>query len=304
MKILITGLAGFLGRNVAALFFERGWDVVGCGRGSISSSEHARLGVSEWREGSISEELLQEIWNDPDVVIHCAGSGSVSQSLEAPYSDFCDTTLGTAVVLDFLRRKNSKAVFIYPSSPAVNGLCLKQPISITDPVKPISPYGYHKLSAELLCESYRRNFNLNTFVVRLFSVYGQGLKKQILWDACEKISNGDGGFWGTGLETRDFIHVRDVVELFYSIGINSRSDSPRILNCGSGLAYEVNHVVSEIKYYIGSGVQINFNGQVRAGDPIHYRADNQESLAFGWLPKISLADGLKEYVSWYQGIVR
>ncbi|TDA81588.1 SDR family oxidoreductase, partial [Halomonas marinisediminis] len=74
---------------------------------------------------------------------------------------------------------------------------------------PMSPYGFSKLSAELLAQEYSQCFGVNSISVRPFSLYGPGLKKQLLWDACNKFSKGIGEFFGTGEEVRDWLHVED-----------------------------------------------------------------------------------------------
>ena len=115
-----------------------------------------------------------------------------------------------------MRVYNPKAQLIYPSSPAVQGEHTNTPIKEDYVGKPASPYGYHKKIVEDLCQSYSEKYSLKISVVRLFSVYGNGLKKQLLWDAYNKIrySSKEVEFWGTGEETRDFIHIEDVLIFF------------------------------------------------------------------------------------------
>src|SRR6202012_4896575 len=109
---------------------------------------------------------------------------------------------------------------IVASSAAVYGAQHAGPIAEQDALVPMSPYGQHKLMMEQLCRSYAMTFGIRSTVVRLFSVYGASLRKQLLWDVCSRLHRGERSLMlgGTGREIRDWIHVRDVVRLLNRIG--------------------------------------------------------------------------------------
>ena len=106
------------------------------------------------------------------------------------------------------------------------------PIAESTPINPISPYGVHKQIAEELIRSYAHHFSLSVAIVRFFSLYGPGLRKQLLWDACTKIEKGDFDFYGTGHEVRDWLHVQDAARLLLTLPSHASSDAV-IVNGGN-----------------------------------------------------------------------
>ena len=169
-KVVVTGAFGFLGRNTAIRFKQNGYDVYGCGHGSWEIAEYAEWGIDHWVEGDIDLALLKQFNIYPDVIVHCAGSGSVAYSLKEPAADFQKTVSGTLAVLDFIRTSSPKTKLIYPSSAAVYGEHIDSPISTHEPLNPASPYGVHKKIAEELCSSYHNYFGVNSAVIRFFSI--------------------------------------------------------------------------------------------------------------------------------------
>ncbi len=297
-KILITGAKGFLGSNTAKYFKTMGYKTYGIGHGDLLVDECKNIGLDYWYKSDISIEAIRDIGQQFDVILHCGGSGSVGFSVENPYLDFKKTVDGTLEVLEYMRLYNPKAHLIYPSSPAVQGEHPDSPIKEEYIGKPASPYGYHKKIAEDLCQSYSEKFGLQVSIVRFFSVYGNGLKKQLLWDACHKIKEADSEviFWGTGQETRDFIHISDVLKLFNAIILDNNKFI--IINGGSGIKHRVDEIVYLIKKYLNSKAEIAFNGQTNTGNPIHYWADLEKTKHLGWSAKTTFEAGLKGYIEW------
>ena len=304
MKVLVTGGAGFIGRSISKYFSKEGYEVHGCGRGELSEKQQLETGFSSWHGGTVSPELLRQLNFLPDAVIHCAGGGSVDKSLENPGPDYSNSVESTKFILEYVRCYAPRAKFIFPSSAAVFGSFRNEPIAVSIPPNPISAYGHDKLIAENVCESYRNTYGLDISIVRLFSVYGKELKKQLLWDACNKFKKGDIAlFWGDGSETRDFIHIKDVLELFDLVINSNIKNYPYKMNCGSGSQYNIKNIISMLRDYYRYTGEISFNNQVRIEDPRHYLSDNTESYRYGWKPKEDLNLGLEEYVTWFKSLV-
>jgi UDP-glucose 4-epimerase len=297
-KILITGAKGFLGSNVAIYFKNLGYATYGIGHGDLDVDECEDIGLDYWYKSDITIRSMRDINEQFDLIVHCGGSGSVGFSVEYPYDDFKKTVDGTLEVLEYIRLYNSNAHLIYPSSPAVQGECEDSPIKESHTGKPASPYGYHKKIAEDLCRSYSSKYDIRVSIVRLFSVFGNGLRKQLLWDAVNKINSasGDIEFWGTGEETRDFIHVNDVLNLFSKI-IDFKNNFI-LINGGSGHKFTVKEVVNLINKQLNKDCKIRFNNKKNEGNPIYYWADIEKSKSLGWYPEIDFNDGLNEYIEW------
>lgn len=300
--ILITGAKGFLGSNVCRYFKSKGYETYGIGHGGLSVEESKEIGLDYWKKDEISIESILEFDQQFDVIVHCGGSGSVGFSIEHPYEDFKKTVDGTLEVLEYMRLYNRDAHLVYPSSPAVQGECDDKPIREDYVGKPASPYGYHKKIAEDLCQSYFEKYELKISIVRLFSVYGSGLKKQLIWDAYHKIKNATDEvlFWGTGNETRDFIHIDDVVSMFWKlIKINEKF---LIINGGTGIKHSIKKVVEMVRDNVNKDITIKFNNQVNIGNPMYYWADTKKLAKYDLLAKIRLEDGLKEYINWMDAL--
>lgn len=296
--ILVTGAKGFVGSNTAKYFKSLGYETYGIGHGDISTVELLEFGLDHWKNSEITIGSINEYSIQFDLIIHCGGSGSVGFSVENPYYDFKKTVDGTLEVLEYMRLFSPRSHLIYPSSPAVQGEHPDAPIDEGFLGKPCSPYGYHKKIAEELCKSYSEKFELKISVVRLFSVYGIGLKKQLLWDAVNKISSSreHAIFWGTGQETRDFIHIGDVVKIFEAL--TCQTDDFTIINGGSGKKIAISDVVKKINFLLDHDVEILFNNKISHGNPIYYWASiaRLESIFKGDFKDID--QGLAEYVRW------
>ena len=225
---IVTGASGFLGRHVAKVFSENGFHVTGLGHGAWSRNEWQAWGLSEWHVCDITIGNLSTYVDQPDVIIHCAGSGSVGYSMTHPMQDFEKTVTTSLSVLEFLRLHFPETSFIYPSSAAVYGIVEKLPIRESAPLNPISPYGVHKRIVEEICSSYSNHFRIPIAIARFFSIYGPPLRKQLLWDTCRKVTKNDLTFYGTGKEVRDWIHVSDAARLLLTL---THRASGRNANC-------------------------------------------------------------------------
>ena len=102
-SVLITGAHGFLGRYVARCFKECGYRVVGIGYGQWSSAKYGVYGIDDWLEAAIELGSLLTLKSRPDVIVHCAGSGSVGFSIQYPMQDFQMTVDSTLAVLEYMR---------------------------------------------------------------------------------------------------------------------------------------------------------------------------------------------------------
>ena len=295
--VLITGAYGFIGRHVARGFINQGWHVSGIGRGDWV--DWRAYGLSEWHRVDVGLDSLMEYAGKPDVIVHCAGGASVGFSLEHPAVDFDLTVRTTSSVLEFIRLHSPSTRLVYPSSAAVYGQVRTLPITEETPLNPVSPYGLHKQMSEALCQLYAHQFGVSVTIVRLFSVYGAGLRKQLLWDACQKFEHGRCDFFGTGEEVRDWLHVEDVAKLLFTAAQNASTRCP-IVNAGSGQGVPIKEILQHVCDQFGIGIKLQFSFKSKAGDPNAYVADISKAHAWNWEPNIHWREGVAEYVHWYK----
>jgi len=297
LKVLITGAAGFVGRYVSKEFSEQGYEVVGMGWGKFP--EYAEWGLSTWHEAEVSFEMLCEYAGKPDVIVHCAGGASVGASVEHPRQDFCLTVDATSHLLEYIRIHSPNSKLVYPSSAAVYGQAKVVPIPETAALKPVSPYGVHKLMAEQLCELYAQRYHISIAMVRLFSIYGDGLRKQLLWDACNKISHGEMKFFGSGEEVRDWLHITDAAKLL-RIAANHASKACPVVNGGSGEGLKVKEILQLIVQEMGIKNELVFSSIPKEGDPDVLLAESTKMRQWFAVTLLPSTDGVKKYVQWYK----
>jgi UDP-glucose 4-epimerase len=298
-QVTVTGAYGFIGRHVARRWAAAGWRVIGMGHGSWSREDWKAWGIDEWHAVDITLETLVTYAGEPEQIVHCAGSGSVAFSVAHPYQDFQRSAQTTIATLEYARLHAPSARIVLLSSGAVYGNAEQVPTPEMAPLAPASPYGVHKAIAEQLCASYAREHRLSVAIVRLFSIYGNGLRKQLLWDACRKLRDGDTVFAGTGAERRDWLHVSDAVELLMAAAEHATADCP-IVNGGSGRSASVAEVLAMLQRAFPAVNAVRFSGSQRKGDPEHFHADIARACNWGWQPAVSLEDGIAQYLAWLQ----
>jgi UDP-glucose 4-epimerase len=189
---------------------------------------------------------------------------------------------------------------VYPSSASVYGAAKVMPIQEDTQCAPVSPYGVNKRIAEQLILSHGANYGTAAAIVRLFSVYGCGLRKQLLWDACRKLSSGDFVFAGTGNETRDWLHVDDAAELLLIATKYAVPHCP-VMNGGTGTGIHVREMLTHLASCLDAGGEpLMFSGISRSGDPNAFVADMSQTSYWDWKPIAYWMDKVAEYVAWWQ----
>ena len=127
--ILITGASGFLATASARHFYSNGWHVIGISRSSPSANNPIHSLYHKWISSPICQDVLLSLEQLPDVILHCSGCSSVSQSIHQPFLAFDSIVNSTSIILDFLRLYSPNTLFLYPSSAAVYGEKPNKPIS-------------------------------------------------------------------------------------------------------------------------------------------------------------------------------
>ncbi len=293
---LVTGAAGFIGSYVVRQLLEEGCSVVGIGHAGARTLNAPGY---RWREAEVDLPSLRALGCVPDVVIHCAGGASVARSIESPEMERQRTIGSAAAVLDFAAVTAPQARLVLISSAAVYGHVDSQPIAETEPLAPVSPYGEYKRQAEEMWRAQASLRKLQGVIVRLFSVYGEGLRKQLLWDACVKLCAGNAEFGGTGNESRDWLYAADAARLLVLASMHANPACP-VVNGGSGEAIPVREVLKELSNALDLPIAPRFSGLARPGDPARYQADVSRAHAWGWLPEIDWRAGIGRYARWFR----
>jgi UDP-glucose 4-epimerase len=272
-SVLVTGVAGFIGRYVARHFSEQGWFVIGIDNSPPENAPLSNLSAYHRLQlpNSALSSLLQQ--ESPQVCIHCAGRASVGLSITDPTADFYASTVLTFEVLNALRLNAPSCRFILLSSAAVYGNPETLPVSEAQLPAPISPYGFHKWQCEQLCLEFAKIYHLPTACLRIFSAYGPGLRRQVLWDMCRKtIAENSLTLQGTGKESRDFIHALDIARAL-SVVATSAPMQGEVYNLGTGQEVAIAKLAHIVLNALDAECIPQFDGVVPPGTPLNWQAD-------------------------------
>jgi len=267
MKILITGHKGYIGSHLYKKLVDMNYDVVGV----------------DLKEGNDVLHCLPK--EEFDYVFHMSALPRVGFSVKNPSYTLKQNVLTTSVLLEWAKKHKVKRV-IFSSSSAVTG----------DGNGPSSPYGAQKFMSEIECTLYSKLYDLDTVSLRYFNVYSEdqeygGTYSTAISAWMEMIKEGRNlRFDGDGTQTRDFIHVDDVVSAnLFCLSFQKKFDG-KWFNIASGKSVSMNY----IKDYIDKINNVIWEHMpARPGDVMRSVADISDTLSLGWAPKISLEEGLK-----------
>jgi len=291
MNIGIIGHRGFIGSNLTIMLGNLGYSIFPV---------------------SLREPTVYDNWNIAlksipvklDYVIHAAGKADVSASFSDPENDFQNNTKLVFDIIDALRKSHHKSAgFIFLSSAAVYGNPVLLPVAASALTNPISPYGFHKATAELLVKSFCRCFGMRGISLRIFSAYGEGNRKQVLWELCKKCIHPADHYLmveGTGEETRDFIHLSDIAEQIILLIQNARFEG-EAYNIGNGIEISIKQVASLIADEMNM-LGVKYSQTSRKGYPTKWKADISFMEMLGYHQKIFINDGIKAYCNWFKEI--
>lgn len=296
--MIITGVNGFIGKS-AREYFETQYDIAGIDlaagyQGEIPAYYQCNMSRNPAELASILTDI------QPDVILHCAGSANVGASVVNPLADLDGNLHSLYQLLLALKSFEKRPQIIFLSSAAVYGNPKQLPIRESDAPAPISPYGTHKLMCEQLCDYYNRVHGYKIRMLRIFSVYGNGIRKQLMWDTYQKYhSTGKINLFGTGNETRDFIHITDLVQAMEKILAYKGEET--IFNVANGEEVSIREVADiYIEKLNESQDIVTFNGVTKEGDPQNWRADISLLKKTGYRKNMDFKTGLGSYVEWVQ----
>ncbi len=293
MKVLIIGSKGFIGKKCDAHFTKNDHEVWTCDVVNDYNSKNYFL-IDSTNSDYHSIFKAQSF----DVCINCSGAASVPLSLKHPFRDFTLNTVNVYKLLDAIRQYQPSCKFITLSSAAVYGNPDTLPIVENQTKGPVSPYGFHKLQAEDICQQFDQFYNIESCCLRIFSAFGEGLKKQLFWDLLKKAKTMDiVELFGTGEESRDFIHVDDVIQSIYLLASSQKFISP-VINIGNGKEIFIKDAVRLFYGLVDNKVSYKFRGEGRKGDPSNWVADISKLESIGYKQQVTFEEGLKRYVEW------
>ena len=302
-KVLITGIAGFIGSHTALAAKALNWQVIGIDSITdyydvkIKRSNLEKLnaaGITDIHQTDLLDCDLESILRDVDAVLHCAAQPGVRDSWTHFDKYVASNILATQRLLEACAKSNVKRL-VYSSSSSVYGDLQEFPVLETNHLNPVSPYGITKLAAEHLCSSYSLNSDLSVVSLRYFTVYGPGQRPDM---AIHRLINsalhqtpfplfGDGSF------IRDFTFVTDVARANLAALAN---DIPTgtIINIAGGESTSMSELIRMVEKITGKEVPLD-RRPVQAGDVVRTGGDTTLAKKYlNWTPEVTLHQGLQQ----------
>jgi UDP-glucose 4-epimerase len=298
VRTLVTGGAGFIGSNLVDALLARGDDVVVLDDLSSGRRENVDA-AARLVEGSILDGALDEAFREaePEVCFHLAAQADVPTSVARPDFDAEVNVVGTVRVLE--AAGDGTAVVFTSTGGAIYGEC-EHPAREDDLRRPLPPYGVAKLAGEEYAAAWNRLHGTRHASLRFANVFGPrqeaGLEGGVVAIFLDAMAAGEETtIYGDGRQTRDFVHVADVVRaLLLAPG------KAGVFNVGSGVETSVLELHKRCRAVTGDGREPTF-APAREGDVLRSVLD--VSLAereLGWRPEVSLDEGLRRTWEWVQ----
>jgi UDP-glucose 4-epimerase len=305
MRLAVTGGLGFIGSHLVERLANQGKVSVLDNRSSGTLEN-----IANFRESPNLTVLDCDIRNAADVelalrgvdsVVHLAAVVSVAKSIEYPGLAAEVNVNGTLNVLNACL-KNKVRRLVFASTAAVYGGA-KRPAKEDDPLVALSPYAASKVAGEAFCRAYWESYGIETVILRFFNVYGPrstGPYAGVMVKFAQAIKDRmPPVIFGDGEQTRDFVHVSDVVNAIV-LAIGKKGISGETYNVGTGIGTTVNQLAHA--FFNAAGVN---EGKVSQHVP--RKSEVRSSVAditkakegLGYSPKVDLAHGVEEYLTWF-----
>jgi len=302
MKVLVTGGGGFIGSHVAEAYRDAGHQVVVVDALIGGRQNNAPTGVTFYcvdiRQRDLEDVFRQE---RPDVVSHHAAQANVRHSLADPVRDAEHNVHGTLRVLECSRLNNVRQIIFSSTAGALYGEPERLPVTEDDPIRPTSPYGFHKYLAEQYFDYYRRNYGLNTTIFRYGNVYGPRQDPQteagVIAIFTEQFLTGRMPVvFGDGRQVRDFVYVADVADANLR-ALGQEVDVP--LHIGSGVGTSVLDLAGRLRTMTEAPIPWTHGAAVPGEVGRIVLSVERAARVLNWRPKVSLEQGLRRTVGWF-----
>lgn len=316
MKILLTGVAGFIGFHTCLRLLAEDHEIIGID----NINDYYEISLKEARLNQLlghknfsfekidiaDDKALKQVFTQttPQKVIHLAAQAGVRYSLKNPEAYAQSNLVGFTHILEGCRHNNIEHL-VYASSSSVYGANTKIPFSVTDPVdKPVSLYGASKRANELMAYSYSHLFALPTTGLRFFTVYGPwGRPDMSYFTFTRNIIEGRPiDVYNNGHHRRDFTYIDDIVTgVISALNLNTSANIKyRLYNLGNNKPVELLHFISVLEELIGKKAEKRML-PMQEGDMESTCADIESSIEdFGFRPVTSVEAGLGKFVDWYK----
>lgn len=344
-RVLVTGGAGFVGSHAVEYYAERGADVTALDNLSRvetleKADESRNTAAYNWEyienqypdvdliEGDIRDaELVEEVVEGHDAIVHTAGQVAVTASIQDPRTDFEVNALGTFNVLEAARKADSDPALVLASTNKVygdnvNDIPVREmdtrywyddpefedgiPESLSIDDCEHTPYGVSKLAADLYIQDYAERGVVDAAAFRMSCIYGTrqfGNEDQgwVAHFALSTLRDEPLTIFGDGKQVRDVLYVKDLIRA-YDAFISDPRGKPAVYNIGGGQEHTTSllEVLDLLEQKTGKRVDTSFD-EWREGDQRVYVSDiSRAREKLNWEPKVGFEEGVERFVNWYE----
>jgi nucleoside-diphosphate-sugar epimerase len=299
-NVLITGVAGFIGSNLAdSLLKKGGYNIIGIDNLSYGVKEQIPEGVN-FQKIDVRSKDIYPFFENMDFVFHFAAKNCINDCQLDPMETSDINVTGTINVFEAARLHNIKKV-IYAESSAIYEGASNFPTSESDE-HPQSFYAVSKYATMFFAKAYYRHYGVNSTALRYFNVYGprQDYRRSIppLFSSLiiNLLSGKQPTIYGNGQKRRDFIYVDDINE-FHILCMEDDRTTGKVFNLGSGINYSVNDIFDIVADLTKSNILPKFLDDL-PGEAFQNLADISEARKIGWIPKTDLKIGMKTSIEY------
>ena len=309
VRVLITGMTGFVGRHLVAHLMSEGHEVEGTllpGLGEVPP-DGTRGHEVDITDAVAMAALVQQV--APDALVHLAAAASVGQSFADPEGTWHVNVEGTRGVLEGLRRSAPAARMVMALSGEEYGRVPLDALPVTEatPLNPMSPYAESKAAADALCERYHREHAMPVVRLRAFNQLGPGQDPRfVLPSICKQIADAemDGDVvcrleLGNIDTRRDFMDVRDVVGAYGLL--LQKGDPGKVYLAGTGCSHSIRDLVDIAVSRARIPVQVTSDpSRIREGEQPDLYASPRALEELGWAPRIPLEQSIADTLDYWR----
>ena len=298
-RVLVTGVAGFIGSNLAQRLLEEGHAVTGVDDLSQGVEEQIPGGV-DFHRLDVRSPAIQPLFRDSYAVFHLAAKNCIPDCQRDPVAAASINIVGTVSVFEAARRAGVVRVIHAESSALYEGVAAVP--STEDRVAPLSMYALSKHAGSGFADAFARYHGMNMTALRYFCVYGprQDYRRTVppvMSAFIIRLLRGERPtIYGTGEKRRDFVYVDDVNDFHVQCLRDPRTHGGTF-NLGSGTNHSVSEILQEIQSLLGTAVEPEHAAD-QPGEAEHTLADISRAAALGWSPRVGLREGLARSIAY------
>ncbi len=312
MKIVVTGVAGFIGSNLADRLLDLGHTVVGVdnlstGQNSFIQDLSLNKSFSFFEEDLVTSTCLANIFSGSDIVFHLAANADIRDGLTHPFKDLEQNTIATFKVLEAMRSSTVRRI-VFSSTAAALGESEIFPTPESCPI-PIqtSLYGASKMACEGLISSYCEGFGFEGYVFRFVSILGPRYPHGHVFDFVKQLLENKNRLviLGDGTQKKSYLHVSDCIDALVKIGLDARTAKGVKHNIQTyhlgvqdycKVSQSVGWIIDELK--LSPIVEYTGGSRGWVGDNPFVFLDVKKAISTGWHPKFGIEESIRETVRW------